>query len=49
MTTVQWGGTALAMDAMYGSLMSRMWEDHSTHVVFTTGVIGGLYRWQSSL
>ena len=40
---------ALAMDAMYGSLMSRMWEDHATRVVFTTGVVGGLYRWQSSL
>ncbi len=48
--TDRFGGQgALAMDAMYGSLMSRMWEDHSTHVVFTTGVIGGLYRWQSSL
>jgi len=41
--------SALDLQGMYGSLMDRMWEDHATHVVFTTGTVGGLYRWESSL
>ncbi len=43
------GYSALDLQSIYGSLMSRMWEDHTTRVVFTTGASGGFYRWSSSL
>jgi photosystem II stability/assembly factor-like uncharacterized protein len=33
----------------YADHAIRMWEDHATHIVFTAGPLGGLYRWSSSL
>ncbi len=30
-------------------LVTQLWEDRTTHIVFTAGPTGGLYRWQATL
>lgn len=40
---------SLDFHAMDADLATRMWEDHTARIIFTSGQMGGLYRWQSSL
>jgi hypothetical protein len=42
-------GGALDFATMDAQLVTRMWEDHASRIVFTAGPLGGLYRWQSNL
>jgi hypothetical protein len=39
---------ALDIEA-YAEHVTRMWEDHVIHIVFTAGALGGLYRWGTGL
>ncbi len=36
---------ALDMQAMYGNRADRLWADPATGTVFTSGPVGGLFRW----
>ncbi len=42
-------GGAMDYDVMQGDAYTRLWEDHAAHLVFTSGAIGGLWRWRSGI
>jgi len=42
-------GGAMDYDVMQGDAYTRLWVEQTTHLVFTAGAIGGLWRWRSGI
>jgi len=40
---------SLDLQAMDADAVTRVWDDPAAHVLFTSGPLGGLYRWQSTV
>ena len=40
---------SLDLQAMDADAVTRVWEDPASHVLFTSGPLGGLYRWRSTV